>query len=47
LLDFAGKMVTVKGKVYERGGSRAVVIESIEAGKGSNLGRHACQASRK
>ena len=33
LLEFAGRMVTVKGKAYERGGSRAVVIESIEAVK--------------
>jgi hypothetical protein len=33
LLEFAGKMVTVKGKVYQRGGSRAVVIATIEAEK--------------
>lgn len=33
LMDFAGKMVSVKGKVYQRGGSRAVVIATIEAAK--------------
>ena len=33
LLEFAGKMVTIKGKVYQRGGSRAVVIASVEAEK--------------
>jgi hypothetical protein len=33
LLPFAGKKVTAKGKVYERGGSRALVIASIEAAK--------------
>jgi hypothetical protein len=33
LLEFAGKKVSVKGKVYQRGGSRAVVIASIEAEK--------------
>ena len=33
LLEFAGRMVSVKGKVYQRGGSRAVVIASIEAAK--------------
>ena len=31
LLPFAGQKVTATGKVYERGGSRAVVIEKIEA----------------
>ena len=31
LLPFAGQKVTETGKVYERGGSRAVVIEKIEA----------------
>jgi hypothetical protein len=30
LLPFAGQKVTVTGKVFERGGSRAVVIERIE-----------------
>ena len=33
LMEFAGKMVMVKGKVYQRGGSRAVVIAAIEAAK--------------
>jgi hypothetical protein len=33
LMPFAGKKVTAKGKVYERGGSRALVIASIEAAK--------------
>ena len=30
LLAFAGKKVTASGKVFERGGSRAVVIDKIE-----------------
>ena len=30
LLPFAGKQVTVSGKVYERGGSKAIVISKIE-----------------
>jgi hypothetical protein len=30
LLPFAGQKVTATGKVFERGGSRAVVIEKIE-----------------
>jgi type 1 fimbria pilin len=30
LLPFAAQKVTVSGKVYERGGSRAIVIEHIE-----------------
>ena len=30
LMEFAGKRVKVTGKVYERGGSRAVVIGQIE-----------------
>jgi hypothetical protein len=30
LLPFAGKMVTATGKVFERGGSSALVIEKIE-----------------
>lgn len=33
LMSYAGKRVTVKGKVYEKGGSRAIVIETIEAAK--------------
>src|SRR5579864_5675776 len=33
LLPFAGKRVTVRGKLYERGGSKAIVIETIEAEK--------------
>jgi hypothetical protein len=31
LLPFAGQKVTATGKVFERGGSRAVVVEMIEA----------------
>jgi hypothetical protein len=31
LLPFAGEKVTASGKVYERGGSKAMVIEKIEA----------------
>ena len=33
LLPFAGQRVTASGKVYERGGSTALVIEKIEAEK--------------
>src|SRR5216684_943975 len=31
LLPFAGQKVTASGKVFERGGSTAIVIEKIEA----------------
>jgi hypothetical protein len=31
LLPYAGNKVTATGKVYERGGSKAIVIEKIEA----------------
>jgi hypothetical protein len=31
LLPFAGDKVTATGKVYERGGSKAIMIEKIEA----------------
>jgi hypothetical protein len=31
LLEFAGGRVTAKGKLYDRGGSRALVIEQISA----------------
>ncbi len=31
LLPFAGEKVTVSGKIYQRGGSKAMVIEKIEA----------------
>jgi hypothetical protein len=31
LMDYAGQMVSVTGKVYTRGGSRAIVIEKVEA----------------
>jgi hypothetical protein len=31
LMRFAGKRVTVSGTVYEKGGSRAIVIQRIEA----------------
>ena len=33
LLPFAGQKVSASGKVFERGGSRAFVIENIEAAK--------------
>jgi hypothetical protein len=33
LLPFAGKRVVASGKVYERGGSKALLIEKIEAEK--------------
>jgi hypothetical protein len=35
LLPFAGQKVTATGKVFERGGSRAVVIDKIEPASGS------------
>jgi hypothetical protein len=31
LLPFAGDKVTASGKLYQRGGSKAIVIEKIEA----------------
>ncbi len=31
LMKFAGQMVTATGKVYARGGSRALVIQQVEA----------------
>jgi hypothetical protein len=31
LMEFAGRRVTVKGKLYDRGGSHALVIEQIAA----------------
>jgi hypothetical protein len=31
LLPFAGDRVTANGKIYQRGGSKAIVIEKIEA----------------
>ena len=33
LLEFAGRRVSVKGTLYQRGGSHAVVITSVEAAK--------------
>ena len=33
LLPFAGEKVEVSGRVFNRGGSRAIVIESIKAAK--------------
>ena len=33
LMEFAGKRVVVKGQVYQRGGSRAVVIATLTAAK--------------
>lgn len=35
LMKYAGQMVTAKGKVFERGGSHAMVIEEIEAAPAS------------
>lgn len=31
LLPYAGKLVSVTGKIYSKGGSKAIVIEKIEA----------------
>jgi len=31
LMPYAGQMVSVTGKVYQKGGARAIVIEKIEA----------------
>jgi hypothetical protein len=31
LMPYAGKMVSVTGKVYNKGGSKAIVIDKIEA----------------
>lgn len=36
LLPFAGEWVTVAGKVYQRGGSKAIAIEKIETQKAAN-----------
>jgi hypothetical protein len=33
LLPYAGKQVSASGKVYERNGSKAMVIEKLEASK--------------
>lgn len=33
LLPYAGKSVTVSGKIYDRGGSKAIVISKIEGAK--------------
>lgn len=33
LLPYAGKSVTVSGKIYDRGGSKAIVISKIEPEK--------------
>jgi len=33
LLPFAGKFVKVTGKVYDRGGSKAITVEHIEEAK--------------
>jgi hypothetical protein len=33
LMEFAGKLVVVKSKVYQRSGSHAIVISSVEAAK--------------
>jgi hypothetical protein len=35
LIDYAGQMVTVTGKVYTKGGSKAIVIEKVEAAQAS------------
>ena len=35
LMKFAGERITASGKVFERGGSRAIVIEKIEAAPAS------------
>ena len=36
LLPYAGNKVTAIGKIYDRGGSKAIVIEKIEARTGAN-----------
>jgi len=36
LMSYAGKMVTVTGRVYTKGGSRAIVIEKVEAAESSH-----------
>jgi hypothetical protein len=36
LLPFAGQKITAKGKVFERGGSHALVIEHIESAEASS-----------
>ncbi len=36
LLPYAAQKVTVTGKVYERGGSKAIVIEKVEAQTSTN-----------
>ncbi len=33
LMEFAGKHVSVSGQVYERGGSKAIVIQKISSSK--------------
>jgi hypothetical protein len=33
LLPFAGKLVKIKGHVYERGGSKTITVEHIEEAK--------------
>ncbi len=33
LLPFAGKLVKITGKLYDRGGSKAITLEQIEAVK--------------
>ena len=35
LMDYAGQMVAVTGKVYTKGGSKAIVIEKVEPSEGS------------
>lgn len=35
LMSYAGKMVTVTGRVYTKGGSRAIVIEKVEPAESS------------
>jgi hypothetical protein len=37
LLSFAGEKVTVTGKVYQRGGSKAIVIEKIGSSPAKSL----------
>lgn len=36
LLEFAGKRVAVTGQIYPKGGSRAIVMDRIEAAEGSH-----------
>jgi hypothetical protein len=44
LMEFAGKKVTAKGEVFDKGGSHAIVIKQIEVA--SDFDRHIGEAHR-